>query len=128
MVWCTLMVINFKLLSHRPNCIVDKVSPWSLIKILGHPNLVITYSNRKCVVVSTLQSLTSAAFSHLVKYFVTVMIYLDPNIIFGGLIGPQILFPIFQITAKLLVVLGASHPFCCVFQPSDRHHISDNIP
>jgi hypothetical protein len=26
MVWCTLMVINFKLLSHRPNCTFDKVS------------------------------------------------------------------------------------------------------
>jgi hypothetical protein len=50
--------------------------------------MVITYSNRKCVVVSTLQSLTSASFAHIVKYFFTVMIYLDPNIFVGGLIGP----------------------------------------
>jgi hypothetical protein len=49
--------------------------------------MVIAYSNRKCVVVSTLQSLTSATFAHIVKYFFTVMIYLDLNIFVGGLIG-----------------------------------------
>jgi hypothetical protein len=61
--------------------------PWSLIKILGHPNLVITYSNKKCVVVSALQSLTGVASAHLVKYFVAVMMYLAPDLLVGGLIG-----------------------------------------
>jgi hypothetical protein len=49
---------------------------------------VITCSNRKCVVVSALKSLTGAAFSHLVRYYVVVIMYLDPVLFVGGLIGP----------------------------------------
>jgi hypothetical protein len=63
--------------------------PWSLIIILGHPNLVITFLNKKCVIVSALQSLTGLASSHLFKYSVLVMIYLDSSLIFGGLIGSK---------------------------------------
>jgi hypothetical protein len=62
--------------------------PWSLIKILGHPNLVITCSNKKCVVVSVLQYLTGVASSYLVKYSIVVMIYLALDLLAGGLIGP----------------------------------------
>jgi hypothetical protein len=49
-----------------------------------------TYSNKKCVVVSTLQSFTGATFSHLVKYSIRVMImiYLAHELFVGGLIGP----------------------------------------
>jgi hypothetical protein len=55
---------------------------------LGHPNLVITCSNKKCVVVSALQYFTGAASTHLVKYFVAVIMYLAPILLAGGLIGP----------------------------------------
>jgi hypothetical protein len=61
---------------------------WSLIEILGHPNRVITCSNRKCDVVSALQSFIGVASTHLVKYYVTVIMYLAPVIFVGGLIGP----------------------------------------
>jgi hypothetical protein len=61
--------------------------PWSLIKILGHLNLVITFSNKKCVVVSAMQSLIGVAYAHLVKYFSMVMMYLAHDLLIGGLIG-----------------------------------------
>jgi hypothetical protein len=65
-----------------------KCVPWSLIKTLGHPNLVITCSNKKCAVVSALQSFTGAASTHLVRYSIAVMMYLAPVLLAGGLIGP----------------------------------------
>ena len=65
-----------------------KCVPWSLIKTLGHPNRVITCSNRKCVVVSTLQYFTGVASAHLVRYSVTMIMYLAPVLFVGGLIGP----------------------------------------
>jgi hypothetical protein len=40
--------------------------PWSLIKILGKPNIMITCSNKKCVHVSALQYLTGATSTQLV--------------------------------------------------------------
>jgi hypothetical protein len=65
-----------------------KCVPWSLIKTLGHPNLVITYSNKKCEVVSMLQSFTGVDFAHLVRYLVVMIMYLTPVLLAGGLIGP----------------------------------------
>jgi hypothetical protein len=35
-----------------------------------------------------LQFLIGSALSHLVNYFITMMMYLDPNLFTGGLIGP----------------------------------------
>jgi len=61
--------------------------PWSLLRILGHPNLVITFSNKKCNSLFVLQCLIGATSTHLVKYFVAVMIYLAHDLIAGGLIG-----------------------------------------
>jgi hypothetical protein len=62
--------------------------PQSLIKILGHPNGVITCSNRKCVVAYALKSFIGAAFTHFVRYSIAVMMYLAPVLFTGGLIGP----------------------------------------
>jgi hypothetical protein len=61
--------------------------PLSLIIILGHLNLVITFSNKKCVVIYALQSLTGVSSAHLVKYYVSIMMYLAPDLHVGGLIG-----------------------------------------
>jgi hypothetical protein len=66
-----------------------KCVPWSFIRILGHPNLVIMSSNINCVVVVALQSLTTLASAPMVKYSVTIMIYLSPMRFPGGLIGPM---------------------------------------
>jgi hypothetical protein len=63
--------------------------PLSLIKILGHLNLVITCSNKKYVIVFALQSLNCVASAHLVKYYVAVMMYFAPDLLVGGLIGPK---------------------------------------
>jgi hypothetical protein len=60
----------------------------SLIKTLGHPNLVITCSNKKCAVVLALQYLTGATSAHLVRYSIMVIMYLAPILLTGGLIGP----------------------------------------
>jgi hypothetical protein len=74
-----------------------KCMPWSLIKILGHPNRVMNYSNKKCIVVSTLQSLTGATSTHLVRYYVMVIMYLAPVLFAGGLIGPKnSIFPLIE--------------------------------
>jgi hypothetical protein len=65
-----------------------KCIPWSLIKMFVHPNLVITCSNIKCVVVSALQSFTGVASTHIFRYSIVVIIYLTPIILAGGLMGP----------------------------------------
>jgi hypothetical protein len=65
-----------------------KCVPWFLIKTLGHPNLVITYSNEKCVAVSALQYFTGATSAHLVRYSIAVIMYLSIILLVGGLIGP----------------------------------------
>jgi hypothetical protein len=65
---------------------------------------VITYSNKKCVVVSTLQSFTSASSAHLVKYFFEAIIYLSPEIFDGGLIGPTKSISHFPKTYKFTVL------------------------
>jgi hypothetical protein len=44
-------------------------------------------SNMKCAVVMELQSLTALASTHLVKYFVAVIMYLAPVHFPGGFIG-----------------------------------------
>ena len=49
--------------------------------------MVITFSNKKWVVISVLQSLTGASSAHMVKYSVVVMIYLSPDLLAGELIG-----------------------------------------
>jgi hypothetical protein len=43
--------------------------------------MVITCSNKKCVVVSALQSLTIVAYAHVFKYSVAIMIYLNPDLL-----------------------------------------------
>jgi hypothetical protein len=65
-----------------------KCVPCTLIRTLGHLNLVIMSSNIKRPVVATLQSLTYLSSAHLVGYSVTVIIYLAPVRFPGGFIGP----------------------------------------
>ena len=57
--------------------------------ILGHPNLVIMSSNINHAAVVALQSLTALALSHMVKYFVEVMMYLTPVHFPGGFMVPM---------------------------------------
>jgi len=76
------------------SCIKDsivllmKCVPWSFIKVFRHPNLVMISSKMNCTVVVALQSLTSLASSHPVKYYVVVMMYLAHVCLPSGLIGP----------------------------------------
>jgi hypothetical protein len=65
-----------------------KCVPLSLIRIFRHPNLVMMSSNMNHATVVALQSLTSLASSHLVKYFVAMIIYLAPVHLPCGFIGP----------------------------------------
>jgi hypothetical protein len=57
------------------------------MRIFLHPNLVMMSSNMKHATIVSLQSLTSLALAHLVKYFVTVIMYLAPLHFPGGFIG-----------------------------------------
>jgi hypothetical protein len=56
--------------------------------IFRNPNLVMMSSNMKHAVVFSLQSLTSLALAHLVKYSITVIMYLSLVHFPGGFIGP----------------------------------------
>jgi hypothetical protein len=49
---------------------------------------VITFSNKKCGVVYALKSFTGVASTHVVKYFIAIIIYLAPDLFASGLIGP----------------------------------------
>jgi hypothetical protein len=55
----------------------------------AHPNHVTTFSNKNCVAVSTVQFVTYFASAHLVKYYVVVIMYLSPDLLVDGLIGPR---------------------------------------
>ena len=88
-----------------------KCVPWSLIRIFGHPNLVMISSKMNCAAVVALQSLTSFAYAHLVKYFVAVIIHRDLVCFPSGLIGPTKSIAHFSNDLRLTEVLKASHPF-----------------
>jgi hypothetical protein len=55
----------------------------------GQKNILTTFSNRNHVAVFVIQSVTSVASAHLVKYYVTVIIYLGYDLLASGLIGPM---------------------------------------
>ena len=57
------------------------------MRIFGHPNLVMMSSNMKRTVVVALQSLTALDLAHLVKYPVTVIMYLALVHFPSGFIG-----------------------------------------
>jgi hypothetical protein len=61
----------------------------SLIRIFGNQNMVMISSKMNRAAVAALQSLTSLSSSHLVKYFVALMIYQAHLCFLGGLIGPK---------------------------------------
>jgi hypothetical protein len=54
----------------------------------GHSNHVTTLSNRNHAVVFVVQFVTGVSFSDLVKYLVAVIMYLAPDLLIDGLIGP----------------------------------------
>ena len=63
--------------------------PWSLVRLLGHPNLEIIFSKMNLVFVSIVQSFTSVAFSHLVRYSIVVIMYRARECLASGEIGPM---------------------------------------
>jgi hypothetical protein len=54
----------------------------------GHPNHVTTFSNRNLAAVSAVKSMIGATSAHMVKYSITIIIYLALDLLAGGLIGP----------------------------------------
>jgi hypothetical protein len=50
-----------------------KCDPLLLISTLGHLNMVMMFKKMKRIVVSTIQSLIDVALTHLVRYFVAVI-------------------------------------------------------
>lgn len=87
-------------------CIVEfrKCDPWSLIKIIRHPNPMTIFSNINHAVVSTLQSLIGATSAHLVRYSIAVIIYFSPMHHNGGLMGPTKL--ISHLSKGFRVIMG----------------------
>jgi hypothetical protein len=86
------------------------------------------FSNKKCATVSMLQSVTGATSSHRVRYFVFVMMYLAPDLLAGGLIGPMKSMTHLSKSCNVTCGFNGSHPFWRDFQPFDKHHMSDSIP
>jgi len=66
-----------------------KCVPWSLVRLLRHPNLEIMFSKINLVAVSIVQSLMGVSSAHLVKYFVAVIMYLARECLVGGIMGPM---------------------------------------
>jgi hypothetical protein len=86
-------MMNFKLFEHRTDGVVYEVRSLVAHQNLGHPNLVITFSNKKCATISALhtsnkKSFTGVASAHLVRYSFLVMTYLAPVLLASGLISP----------------------------------------
>jgi hypothetical protein len=49
---------------------------------------VTTFSNINCTTVSVVHSIISVAYAHMVKYSITVIMYLALDLLVDGLIGP----------------------------------------
>ena len=61
-----------------------KCDPWSLIRVIGHPNLVMIFSWINLAAISLEHVSTGSASAHLVTYSTAVMMYLSP-ILFAGI-------------------------------------------
>ena len=61
-----------------------KCVPWSLIRVSGHPNMVMIFSYINLTIISLEHVSTSSTSAHLVTYSTAVMIYLAP-ILFAGI-------------------------------------------
>jgi hypothetical protein len=55
-----------------------KCLPLSLMRILGQPNLVMTFSYKNVAVALASSTLTALAFAHFVRYYVVTMMYFIP--------------------------------------------------
>ena len=60
-----------------------KCEPWLLVRVIGHPNLVIRFSWMNLAAISLEHVSTGSASAHLVTYSTAVIMYLAP-IIFAG--------------------------------------------
>jgi hypothetical protein len=88
MVRSTLLIVDFKFLSQSFDILINKVSTLITHQGLRESKLVMISSNINHAVVFSLQSFTSLASAHMVKYAITMMIYLTRVHFLGGLIGP----------------------------------------
>ena len=65
-----------------------KCDPWSLIRVIGHPNLVMIFSYINLAAISLEHVSTSCASAHLVTYSTAVIMYLTPVLFTGMGNGP----------------------------------------
>ena len=61
-----------------------KCEPWSLIRVIGNPNLVIIFSQINLAVISLEHVSTGSTSAHLVTYSTTVIMYLA-LVLFAGI-------------------------------------------
>ena len=66
-----------------------KCEPWSLIRIIGHPNLVVIFSYINLVAISLEHVSNGSAYAHLVTYSTAVIMYLAPILFTGMGNGPM---------------------------------------
>ena len=66
-----------------------KCEPWSLIKVIGHPNLVIMFSEINLAAISLEHVSTGSASTHLVTYSTAIIMYLAPVLFVGIGNGPM---------------------------------------
>jgi hypothetical protein len=89
--------------------------------------MVTTFSKRNHAIVFALQSFTGADFSHLFKYYVVVMMYLDLDLLVGGLMGPLKSTTHFSNTCKVTWDISGISSLLDFFPHFDIHHGSDII-
>ena len=95
-----------------------KCEPWSLIKVMGHPKLVVMFSYMNLVATSLEQVLTGSASAHLVTYSIAVIIYLAP-VLFDKTGNAPIMSVAHISNVRLgftdikdIYVLGSGQPIC----------------
>jgi hypothetical protein len=82
-------MVNLEFFGQRCYGLIDEVCPLITHQCSWTSKSSYYILNKKCAIVSTLQSITGVASSHRVRYFVVVMMYLAPDLLVGGLIGPM---------------------------------------
>ena len=95
-----------------------KCETWSLIKVIGQPNLVIMFSYMNLASTSLEQVSTGSAYAHLVTYSTAVIIYLAPGLFVGTRNGPiKSIAEISNVKLRFtnikgISVLGSGRPRC----------------
>ena len=113
------MLCQWLILNYYVNAVIVllmRCEPWSLIKVIGQPNLVIMFSYMNLEDTSLEQVSTGFVSTHLVTYSTAVIIYLTPDLFAGTVNGPiKLIARISNVRLRFtdikgIYVLGSNRP------------------